>query len=161
LIFCEQISMSTKKIIVVLFGLLAFAGMLHAGCARTAYDQSCGLCKFDAQGKMDQSCYQGYQGSGIACVSSQYPVASAAYSAGKCPGIDVCKDTLTSCKAASTSGNDSEDCQAGVVGQCFSDADLCMAKAAADCGDKVPCINAPAAFVLLVGASLFYYYKKD
>jgi hypothetical protein len=60
-----------------------------------------------------------------------------------------------------TGGNDSEDCNDGVMAQCFKEADTCVTKAAADCGEKIPCINAPAAFVLLVGATFFYGKRKD
>lgn len=153
--------MSTIKIPILLIGLLVSAGVLHAGCALDAYNKACGACSFDANGKIDQSCSGGYQASGTACVSSAYPTAAAKYAAGKCPGIDACTSQLTSCKAQMTSGNDSQDCQEGVMAQCFKEADTCVTKAAADCGEKIPCINAPAAFVLVVGASLFYYNKKD
>lgn len=153
--------MSTIKISILFVGLLVFAGMLHAGCAEDAYHKACGACSFDSQGKIDQSCSNGYQASGTACVSSSYPIAAAQYAQGKCPGIDACASQLTACKAQMTSGNDSQDCNEGVMAQCFHEADTCVTKAAADCGEKIPCINAPAAFVLLVGASLFYYNKKE
>ncbi len=148
-----------RTIIFAVLALIVMASLSSAGCATTAYQQACTLCNFDAQGKINQTCSQQYQESGTACVSAQYPVASAAFAAGKCPGIQTCADTLQTCKAAIASGNDSEDCQGGVMTQCFKDADLCVAKAAADCGDKVPCINAPASFVLLA-ATMFFYGKQ-
>ena len=145
-----------RTIVFAVLAIFILASLSWAGCAQDAYNKACSSCSFDAQGKIDQSCSSGYQASGTACVSTTYPTAAAEYAAGKCPGIDACASALTSCKASTTSGNDSEDCNDGVMAQCFHEADTCVTKAAADCGEKVPCINAPAAFVLLVGATLFY-----
>jgi hypothetical protein len=153
--------MATMRFILVLVGVLFVCGAVFAGCAQDAYNKACASCSFDSQGKMDQQCYQGYQASGTACVSTTYPTAAAEYAAGKCPGIDTCASALQACKAQTASGNDSEDCNDGVMAQCFHEADSCVTKAAANCGEKIPCINAPASFVLVVGASLFYYNKKD
>lgn len=137
-----------KMVLLSALVLLALGSVVFAGCATDAYQKACSNCKFDSQGKMDQSCYQGYQASGTACVSAQYPVMSAAYAGGKCPQVDACASTLQSCTSAISSGNDSEDCQGGVKAQCFHDADTCVMHAAMDCGEKVS-MCAPSSFLLL------------
>jgi hypothetical protein len=149
-----------RTMMFAVLALIALVSVSSAGCAATAYQQACRMCNFDAQGKMNQTCFQGYQTSGTACVSTSYPVAAAKYAAGQCPEIDKCTNTLQTCKASVTSGNDSQDCQEGLVAQCFQDADKCMAGAAVDCGDKNPCASAPAGVVLL-GATFYYGKKKS
>lgn len=137
-----------KTILLSVLVLLALGGIAFAGCATNAYLNACSNCKFDSNGKMDQSCYQGYQASGTACVSTQYPVMSTEYAAGKCPQVDACASTLQSCTSAISTGNDSEDCQSGVKAQCFRDADTCVMHAALDCGEKIS-MCAPSSFLLL------------
>lgn len=142
--------MAISKTVFVLTILLVVASVSFAGCASDAYAKACSNCKFDQYGKMDQSCYQGYQASGTACVSAQYPVMSAKYAAGQCPAVDACTNTLTSCNDAISSGNDSEDCQGQVKAQCFHDADTCVTHAAMDCGEQVK-ICTPSFLLLFAG----------
>lgn len=161
MIFCEQEGMTTIKIIVLLFGLLSFAGMLHAGCAQDAYNEACTYCSFDANGKIDQSCSGGHQAAGTSCVSSLYPIMAGKYATGQCPQVDACASELRSCTAQHSSGNDKADCQEGSLSVCYSAADACMKQAAIKCGEVEKQCPGPSAFILLVlGASLFYYNKK-
>jgi hypothetical protein len=144
----------------IVFAVLAFfalASIASAGCALDAYNKACGSCSFDAQGKIDKSCQQGYQASGTACVSSSYPIMAGKYAAGKCPEVDACADELRACTSQYSTGDDKADCQEGSVAVCYSAADQCTKSAAAKCGEvQQPCQGSAAAFVLLVGATLFY-----
>ena len=145
----------------ILFGtvvaLLLFSGVAFAGmtCAADAYRNSCSGCSFDANGKMNQSCYQEKKAGGIACVSAAHVIASAEYAAGKCPGIDACASDLQECQAHVASGNEKEDCAEGSMATCFAISDTCVDKAALDCGEKPPDCKAPAALIMLVVGFVF------
>lgn len=140
------------------FALLLFSGAAFASsCAASAYSKTCASCSFDANGKVDASCKNGYQSSGVSCVATSHPIASAAYQQGKCPQIDACADELRSCTAQYSSGNDSADCKEGSVSVCYSASDSCVDRAAADCGEKPPECKAPAGLILLVVGSVFLF----
>lgn len=136
----------TLTALLILSGI-AFAGM---SCAADAYRYSCQQCSFDASGKMDQKCYQEKKSAGISCVAANHAIASAAYAAGKCPGIEACASDLQKCQAQMGTGNDSADCAEGSTGTCFVISDQCVDKAARDCGEKPPDCKPPAALILLV-----------
>ncbi|MCX6771068.1 MAG: hypothetical protein NTX79_03360 [Candidatus Micrarchaeota archaeon] len=144
-------------IALVLLSGVAFAGMT---CAADAYRNSCAGCSFDASGKMNQTCYQEKKAGGIACVSTSHAIASAAYAAGKCPGIDACASQLQSCQSQEGSGNDKADCSEGGMGVCFALSDSCVDKAALDCGEKPPDCKAPAALILLVVGLAFTGFAR-
>ncbi len=136
----------------LLFSGAAFAGMT---CAADAYRNSCSGCGFDASGKMNQTCYQQKKAGGIACVSASHAIASAAYAAGKCPGIDSCASELQRCQSQMGTGSDKENCAEGSVGTCFTISDMCVDKAALECGEKPPECKAPAAMIMLVVGLVF------
>lgn len=138
----------------------ALAGLALAGCAVTSYAEACSSCSFDASGKMDQGCYAGKRASGVACVSSSYPIMAGKYAAGNCSQLDACTAELNSCISQYKSGNDSADCQEGSLGVCFSAADVCTASAARECSDVPnPCGGSSALIVLGAGALLFAGWK--
>jgi len=141
----------------LLFSGAAFAGMT---CAADAYRNSCAGCGFDASGKMNQTCYQQKKAGGIACVSASHAIASAAYAAGKCPGIDACASELQACQSQYGSGNDKADCAEGSLSVCFSASDQCVDKAAAECGEKPPECKAPAAMIMLVAGLAFVGFAR-
>jgi len=152
--------MAPIRFLGVVLGLFFLAGLLHAGCAQDAYSKACASCSFDASGKIDKSCQQGYQSSGTACVSSKYPIMAGKYAAGQCPQVDACADELRSCTAQYSTGDDKADCQEGSVAVCYSAADQCTKQAAIKCGEvEQQCPGSAAAFILLIGASLFLYRK--
>lgn len=94
-------------------------------------------------------------------VSAKYPVMPAAYAQGKCPQVDECTAELRSCTSQYSSGNDEEDCQEGSVSTCYSAADACTKQAAIKCGElQGQCPGSTATFVLLIGASPFFYGKQ-
>jgi len=155
--------MAKTILIGTVFALLLFSGAAFAGmsCAADAYARSCSGCPFDANGKIDQKCYQEKKSAGIACVSTSHAIASAAYAAGKCPGIDACASELQSCQSSYASGNDKADCAEGSVSVCFSASDQCVDKAALECGEKPPsCTGAPALIMLVVGLAFVGFARK-
>jgi len=121
-----------------------------AGCAQDSYRKACASCPFDENGKIDKSCQSGYQSSGTACVSTSYPIMSAAYTAGKCPQVDSCAAELSSCTAQYSSGNDKADCQEGSTAVCYAAADQCVRSAARACGEiEKQCPGSAATFIAL------------
>jgi len=148
--------MAKTILIGTIIALLLFSGAASAiNCAQSAYSQSCASCLLP-DGKMDQECYKAKQSSGIGCISAAHPIASAAYAAGKCPGIDACASALTTCKAQMATGNDSEDCKDGIMAECFRESDACVDKAALDCGERPPdACQGPAGLILLAVGSVF------
>lgn len=146
----------------ILLGIFFAVSLVSAGCASEAYAKSCANCQFDASGKMDQSCYQGYQASGTGCLATTYPVANAKYVAGNCPGIDSCIEDLNACKAQYASGDDRADCAEGSVGVCFAAADSCVKSAAMKCGEiESQCPGSSAALVLpLLGTAAIALYGR-
>jgi hypothetical protein len=82
---------ANNLILKTIFALaLVFSGSAFAAasCAADAYTKSCASCPFDNEtGKMDQSCYQGYQAGGTGCVSTSYPMAAGLYAQGKCQSV--------------------------------------------------------------------------
>lgn len=130
-------------------GIVLLSGIASAGCASDSYSKACASCSFDADGKMDKECYNGYQASGTACVSASFPIAAAKYAQGQCPQIDQCAAELSQCKAQYATGNDKADCEEGTVSVCFSAADSCVNKAVVACGEN-PCPATSAGLVLLL-----------
>jgi len=145
-----------------LLALLVLSGSAFAmTCAADAYSRSCAGCGFDANGKMNQTCYQEKKAAGIACVGGAHAIASAAYAAGKCPGIDACAAELSACQAQYASGNDKADCAEGSVSVCFSASDHCVDRAAAECGEKPPaCTGAPALIMLAFAGIAFVGFAR-
>jgi len=142
--------MAITKIILVGLVLSALAGAVFAGCASEAYQKACASCSFDANGKIDDSCRQGYQSSGTTCTSTSYPIMSAQYAQGKCPQVDACAEELHTCTAQYSSGDDRADCQEGSVAVCYSAADACTRSAAKACGEiEKDCPGSSATFLLL------------
>jgi len=149
--------MATKYLFVLAMLALA-SGVLFAGCAEDAYAKSCSSCSFDAFGKMDSMCSGGYKASGTACVSTTYPIASAKYAAGECPGIDSCTSELSSCESQMRGATDKETCTEGSARTCYAAADICVRQAAVKCGEMQdkPACGAPAAILLgVLGCACF------
>ena len=148
-------------LVFALFGLLV-GSSFAATCAAEAYAKSCAQCSFDANGKMDRSCSDGFKQSGISCTSTSYPIMSGKYAAGQCPQVDACASELSSCVAQYSSGDDRADCQEGSLAVCYAAADECTKKAAIACGEvQSPC-SAPS-FILMGMLALagFAYYRKN
>ncbi len=126
-----------RKILLLMALLLAFgaAFALGAGCSEKAYVAACSGCSFDANGRMDQSCSSAQRAGGIACVSASYPIMSAKYSAGQCPGVDACASELSSCVSSVSSGNDKANCEEGSAHTCYAASDSCIQTAAKNCGE--------------------------
>jgi hypothetical protein len=141
-----------------------------ATCAEKSYSISCQKCTFDSNGKMDQTCYSGYQESGKLCLFAAYPLESIAYTNGECPAIDTCVDRLQTCKAFYASGNDSLDCESGQIDHCFTKADACVAAAVKNCtgtppGDVANLAPPPAwcdgiFFLLILPFGALFYCKS-
>ena len=140
--------------------LLMLAPVAFAGCASESYAKACTSCSFDAQGKIDQSCMDGYKTSGTACVSTSYPIMAAKYSAGNCSQVDQCASELQSCVNQYSTGNDSDDCKEGSVAICYASADECTRSAASECGEIQNVCKPPAAMVLLVLAGALFYSRR-
>lgn len=121
-----------------LFALLvvAAAGIANpATCAKDAYLESCVICGFDENGKMDKDCYERYIEQGKACTFATDPVAAAKYSEGKCQPVATCVDRLEECKRTFESGNDRNDCASSTIAQCYATADQCFVQASDQCHD--------------------------
>ena len=142
---------------VFLIGLLALILTASAAsCAANSYREACAACQFDAQGKIDQSCSNGYKASGTACVSTSYPITAAKYAKGECAMVDECASELQSCSTQYASGNDKADCQEGSLAVCYAAADECMKQAAVKCGEiQNPC-GAPSFILLALLAGLVF-----
>ncbi len=143
------------KLYFVPLALLFLSGMIFAAdCAASAYRNSCANCKFDASGKMDQSCSGGYKSSGITCTSTSYPIMSGKYAAGECPQVDGCASELSSCVAQYSSGNDKADCEEGSVSVCYAASDSCVRSAAVKCGEvENPCGGTALILLGLLGTA--------
>ncbi len=126
------------KLKILLLALIVLGIGYAATCASKSYSTSCSKCTFDADGKMDKECYEKYQGSGVACLFTAYPVESIKYKMGSCPAIDTCRDRLETCKAIYSSGNDILDCEAGSLDNCFVQSDVCVAMAVKNCDEPPP-----------------------
>lgn len=149
--------MALVKLFGALMALVFLAGIASAGCGSEAYARACSSCSFDANGKMETSCYNGIKTSAISCYTTAYPVTYANYTQGKCPEVDDCISELESCKAQYTSGNDREDCREGSVGVCFASADACMSRTAAKCeGVQNPCGGTTSFILLLLGTGAVF-----
>ncbi len=128
-----------RNLLTLTIAVLALAGLASAAtCAEKSYQASCMKCSFDQSGKMDQKCYEDYQGKGVTCLFTAYPVESVEYKMGSCPGIDTCVERLNTCKAMYSSGNDQMDCETGDINNCFVQGDICVAMATKDCSKPPP-----------------------
>ena len=151
----ENQSLLAKCVLALLFVAgVSFAATLSP-CAANAYQDACAHCSFDANGKMDQSCYQAKQAAGTACISTSYPIAAAKYAEGNCTDIDTCASELTACKAKYATGNDSQDCDIGAMRTCFNDADVCVYKAAQLCETGGISVCPTAAMAIIVVGIVF------
>lgn len=150
-----------RMLAVLLFGFLVGASFA-VSCAVDAYRKTCASCPFDANGKVDRSCSDGYKQSGIACTSAAYPIMSTKYAAGKCPQVDACAEQLQSCVAQVSTGDDRADCQEGSVMACYSAADSCTKRAALACGEIEKECGPPTGMLLAVLALAgFAYFRKN
>lgn len=149
------------RLMLLSLGLLALlSGAVFAGCAADAYSKTCASCKFDENGKVDQSCKNGYQSSGTTCVSVSYPIMAGKYAEGKCPAVDSCAEELRSCTAQYSSGNDKADCVEGSTSVCYSAADACVQTAAKSCGEiEKQCPGSSAMFILVLSGMAFVKLK--
>lgn len=146
-----------KMILIVSLLLLISLALVYpaTSCSADAYRRACATCPFDKSGKIDRSCMDGFRASGIACVSSSYPIMSAKYSAGECPAVDACASELQSCVAHYSTGNDKADCQEGSVSVCYTASDHCVAKAAINCGEiEKDCPGSSLGLIIMVLAIL-------
>jgi hypothetical protein len=142
--------------------LVLLSGAVFAGCASEAYSKTCNSCSFDANGKVDRSCSDGYKNGGTACVSTSYPLMAAKYSEGKCPQLESCADELRSCTAQYNSGDDKADCAEGSAAVCYAAADLCTKSAAAKCNDLEveTCGNPVEIFSFIFAGLVFVRIRK-
>ncbi|HID45610.1 MAG TPA: hypothetical protein EYP34_07645 [Chromatiaceae bacterium] len=114
--------------------LLLSAALSAAGgtCAYESFTKACSNCPFDANGKMDEKCFKGYESSGTTCLAKTYPGMSLSYTFGSCPQMDECVERLSACKEARKSGSDAVDCNNAEMIECFRMGDRC-----ADAADEV------------------------
>jgi len=155
--------MAKTFIIALVFGIIILSSVTFAStCAAKAYQNSCSACPFDANGKMNQSCYEGYQSSGVSCFGTSHPIAMTQFTQGKCPQVQECVDELNTCKTQYSSGNDSADCQEGSVAICFAATDSCVDQASSECGEKLPTCPTSAVVLglVLVGAAFVSSRKR-
>ena len=105
---------------------LFLSGIASAGCSYDSFNAACNDCTFDAYGKMNEECWQGYQSSGTTCLGKQYPMMSAKYMIGDCPQVDECASKLTACKDANDPGTNLKECKNLATLNCFTKADACV-----------------------------------
>ncbi|MDD5171553.1 MAG: hypothetical protein PHF60_00795 [Candidatus ainarchaeum sp.] len=149
-------------IAILVLGLILAPLAFAANCAASSYAGACSMCSFDAQGRMADTCWQGYKLQGTTCMSSKYPIMATAYSQGKCPQVDECASELQSCIAQYSSGDDKADCQEGSLAVCYAASDECVKSAAVKCGElESPCPGSSTAFILLFAGLLFVRMKND
>jgi hypothetical protein len=154
--------MAITKTMMVFAILLVLISGSFAGCASEAYAKTCASCGFDKDGKVDQSCSEGYKNGGTACVSTSYPMMAAKYAEGKCPQVDTCADQLRSCISQYNSGNDKADCAEGSAGVCYATTDACIKSAAAKCNDleAETCPNPIEIFSFIFAGLVFVKIRK-
>ncbi|QLJ52491.1 MAG: hypothetical protein Sv326_0316 [Candidatus Fermentimicrarchaeum limneticum] len=124
-----------KLKLLLLIGIIV-CGVTYAAsqCSGEYYTAACSKCPFDLNGKMNETCYNTYQEKTKTCIATHHPILASNYNEGKCPEVDQCAATLEACKNSASSGTDQEDCENPQVGVCFSNADVCIAKAVEKCG---------------------------
>jgi len=127
--------MAAKDILLIGMVFLSLSGIASAGCTYDSFNAACNDCTFDAYGKMDQSCWQGYQSSGTTCLGKQYPIMSAKYMIGDCPQVDECAAKLTACKDANDPGSNLKECKNLATLNCFIMGDECVAVANEICAN--------------------------
>ncbi len=122
------------KLKILLIALLICGVAYASTCSYDAYMNACSHCKFDASGKINESCYGIYQQDGKDCIIVSHPILASSYRAGKCPQVDICASELEACKKTYETGNDSVDCKNFLVESCFKESDQCVQKAVDECG---------------------------
>ena len=130
------IVMVSPKLLFLVVVLLLFSSFVRADtapCSQDSFRQACTSCPFDANGKMDQKCWEKYQQQGTSCIAKEYPVTSGMYSQGNCPEIDACANNLKVCVAAAPTLSDKEDCSSIPVMDCYWYADQCVKAAEHKC----------------------------
>jgi len=122
------------KLKLLLIALLICGVAYASTCSYDSYRKACQYCKFDARGKMNETCYDLYQQDGKDCIAVSHPILASNYQEKKCPQVDTCASELQSCKNTYETGNDSVDCKNFLVETCFKESDQCIEKAVKDCG---------------------------
>lgn len=131
--------MSSRVLIIALFGLLLLSGISFsaaAACASKPFIDACNACTFDANGKMNEECWKSYESSGQTCLLTSYPGMSFKYQFGDgCKQLDECVARLSACKEAMKSGSDAKDCNNPAMIACFTKADNCALAANLVCSE--------------------------
>jgi len=127
--------MAAKDILLIGMVFLFLSGISFAGCSYDSFKAACDDCTFDAYGKMDQSCWQGYQSSGTTCLGKKYPMMSAKYMMGDCPQVDECAAKLAACKDANNPGSNLLECKNSATLNCFTMGDACVEAANKICAE--------------------------
>lgn len=130
--------MLSRLSLIALFGILLLAGISMAAepCASKPFKDACNACTFDANGKMNEQCWKGYEDSGKTCLAVAYPGMTFAYQFGSgCKQLDECVSRLTACKEAMKSGSDKTDCNNPAMHYCFTMADNCALAANKVCSE--------------------------
>ncbi len=117
----------------ILLVLASFAWADTASCSADSFREACANCQFDANGKMNEECWKGYQQNGVGCIAKEYPATSVVYSQGNCPEIDRCASQLKACVSASPTFSDKEDCSNTEVRDCYWYSDQCVKEAQYKC----------------------------
>lgn len=115
--------------------LLMIIGISAAGCALESFTKACNECSFDANGKMDKTCWEAIQKQGETCLATTYPSMSLKYAFGSCDQMDICASRLSACKEATKSGSDARDCNSQAMINCFIIADKCAEAANQVCSE--------------------------
>lgn len=155
--------------LVLILSVLFASNVFAAICSARSYVESCKQCTFDASGKMDESCRKNSENDAQSCLVTTYPRTSVAYSAGKCPQVDVCLANLKVCRLVGEKTSDKTNCHEPAYNSCFNVADTCVAKAAQACtkesdltifdiGPRL-CLGGAPGFILL-GLVVFRFGQK-
>lgn len=148
-------------LVLVLFSSIVYADT--ASCSADSFRQACAACTFDANGKMNQQCWQSYQKKGTDCVAKEYPITATLYSQGDCSEIDKCAAQLKACTSKASTGSDKQDCSTRGVKDCYWRADQCVKKAENKCNPMD--ISCPFAIMMIlmlsVGMVKYSIQKKE
>jgi hypothetical protein len=126
-----------RQIFIFMIVCLAMMGVVSAATVSIdSYSKSCTQCTFDANGKMDQKCWQEIQDGAKTDLALAYPSMSFQYQfGGGCAPLDQCVAALQTCKSLHTSGNDQTDCYHNRLTHCFRSADKCAEAANKICAE--------------------------
>ena len=148
--------MSVRFRILAYFALTALLGgtvFALPSCSADAARNACNGCSF-TNNKIDSDCMEGFKNDGIKCVLKAYPALAANQVGGYigdflgtdagglldgCPSADACTKALEMCIGAKCPGNDRQDCDSAECQSCYTSADRCIARAAADCKGEAKC----------------------